>query len=106
MKNCRIDAKLGKMRKEVDWVVYPYAMGATEEEKNIISIQADHYFCIFDARDGLGMLSKRIANYPGAIHCDPRAGGTSITVPEETVQAALDALPKSGDEVAPGLLIG
>lgn len=49
----KIIAKLGKMRKAVDWVVYP--AGTAE---NVIIIQSDKRIAFFDATTGKGRLSS------------------------------------------------
>ncbi len=47
----RIIGKLGKMRKEVDWVVYPI-------KSSRIIVQSDSRIAEFDPQTGNGRLSK------------------------------------------------
>ena len=98
MKNCHITAKLGTMRKAVDWIVYPQT-----DQSGRITIQSDSRICCFFEDTGLGMLSK--AGRPYFIDLARVRGATPVEVPKDVIEAAKAAMPKSGDTVAPGLVI-
>jgi hypothetical protein len=51
------------------------------------------------------VLSKAHANGSYFIHLNPILGATPITVPPEVIAAALDARPKSGDRIGPGVYV-
>ena len=92
-----ITAKLGKMRKAVEWVVYP----GTRE--NRVLIQCNKRICCFDPQTGEGTLSAS-HNYPG-FHTLMMPGCEKITVPEDVRKAAVEATPKSGDRIGPGVYV-
>lgn len=92
----KITTKLGKMRKAVDWVVYP------PQKDGRTIIQADNYIAVFGP-DGRGLLSKRQGGGAYFVHLSPACGATPVEVPQEVVQEVLAAQPKSGDEVGPGV---
>ncbi|MGH8335626.1 MAG: hypothetical protein ACRETL_02100, partial [Gammaproteobacteria bacterium] len=50
----KIEAKLGDMRKAVEWVVYPKGTS----DAGLLVIQADKRIAAFDPTTGKGMLSK------------------------------------------------
>ena len=99
MKNCHITAKLGNMRKAVSWIVYP-----NNDCPKLLRLQSDHRCAVINRDTGVGRLSKHVANYPRFGHCE-MDGSQSITVDMETVQAAIEAEPKSGDQVGRCLFI-
>lgn len=94
-----IIAKLGNMKKEKSWVVYPRKDG----DPNII-IQTTDRIARFDATTGKGVLSK--SKYgAGFAMLNPFMGAQEITVPENVIMSALGNAPRSGDEVGPGVRI-
>ena len=82
-------AKLGSMRKEVDWIVYPVS---TTSDPELIKIQSDKQICSFDKTSGKGVLrsGKKIE---------------AVNVPAEVIAAAIEAQPKSGDQIGPGCYV-
>lgn len=94
-----INAKLGNMRKVVEWVVYPRS-AATDP----VQIQSDHRICRFGL-DGKGLLSKHVANYPNSLMLYPTFGATVVEVPQDVIAAALEAAPKAGEEIGPGVYV-
>lgn len=105
----QISAKLGNMRKAADWVVYPNASPSPNaggvDGALVIQIQSDHRIAQFNSVTGRGWLSKHKSN--GAYGPDllPILGATPVVVPADVIAAALDAKPKSGDEIGPGVYI-
>ena len=98
-----IVCKLGNMRKEVEWVVYP--LPKDEPDSKLVSIQSDHRYCVFDKETGKGLLSKHCGSGAYSIHAHPSLGATPITVPKDIIEKALAARPKSGDQIGPGIYI-
>lgn len=96
-----IKAKLGNMRKETEWVVYPAAKGDGPVRT---TIQSDHRICRFDPATGEGVLSAHQSG--GAYFHHLSLGATTITVPPEVIAAALAAQPKTGDRIGPGVVVG
>lgn len=100
----KIHAKLGTMRKVVDWVVYP------AQKDGRVTIQADNYIAMFSTRPdgevptGKVLLSKRQAGGAYFIHLSPACGATLVDLPDEVRDAALAAEPKSGDRIGPGVV--
>jgi hypothetical protein len=97
-------AKLGNMRKSTDWIVYPQSRTADRDATTLI-IQSNSRICEFDAATGAGMLSAHRTSGAYFIHLSPLLGATPITVPAEVIAAVLDAQPKSGDRIGPGVTI-
>jgi hypothetical protein len=93
-----INAKLGKMRKAVDWIVYP------AKKDGRIVIQADHRIAVFH-NDGSnkGLLSKYCPTGAYFVHLSPACGATVVDIPQDVVDAALAAQPQSGDVIGAGV---
>jgi len=89
----RIIARLGNMKKEADWVVYP------ERDAKTITIQSDHRICRFDRTTGVGFLSKHKTNYSSFADLMPFAGAMEVVVSAEVIAAAIEAQPHSGDAI-------
>ena len=83
-------AKLGRMRKPDNWVVYPRKTG----EKLVV--QAGAYICSFDAETGEGMLSKRQSGGAYFMHLSEAFGAKPVKVPQEVINAALTVEPGAG----------
>lgn len=106
----RVIAKLGTMRKTVDWIVYPQQSvrntqtGAVAPLTPTVIIQSDRRICAFDPSTGRGILS---ADYRGAnfAHLNKSLGATDIVVPPDVIMAVLAAQPKSGDSIGPGVYV-
>lgn len=95
-----VTAKLGSMRKAVEFTICP------GNENNQVIIQADRYIARFDRDTGVGVLSKSCAN-PGFMHLSKLMGATPITAPQEV----LDAIKEQGNyvqgqQLAPGVFLG
>ena len=95
-----IKCKLGNMRKEADWTVYPQ-MG----DGSFIQIQSDHRICRFDVLTGKGMLSKHKANYACNIDLMPSLGATEVVVPQSVIEAAKAVQPRSGDHIGTNVFV-
>ena len=94
----RITAKLGNMRKAVEWVVCPVSNAG-----GMVYIQSDKRICKFDPATGNGVLSAS-HNYPVFITLSlPSA--TPVVVPPDVVAACVEATPKSGDVIGSGVRV-
>ena len=99
----KITAKLGTMRKAVEWVVYP-----PQNDSRII-IQSSTYIAAFAGPQnaipqGKCLLSKRQSGGAYFVHLSPMCGASFVDLPDEVLAAALAAQPKSGDQVGPGVV--
>ena len=74
-------AKLGTMRKAVQWVIYPQ-----NDNKDEVSVQCDRYFARFNLHTGKGMISTS-QNYPTSLHISKALGGKEFRVDDETLKA-------------------
>ena len=90
----QITAKLGNMRKAVEWTVYP------PQRDGRIVIQSDSRIAMFH-NDGSGkcLLSKHRSGGAYFLHLSPACGATVVPVPQDVIDAALAAQPKSGDVI-------
>lgn len=95
-----VTAKFGTMRKAVEFTVYP-----RKAEDKTVRLQSGHRCVMFDVDSGNGFLSPHAANYPHFLQCNPSLGGVAITVPKDVIAAAVDATPKSGDQIGPGVYV-
>lgn len=77
-----VNAKLGNMRKEEEFTIYP-----RKEGDNLV-LQSDKRICIIDTKTRKGMLSKRCQN-PIFIMATRVMGATQIDVPQEVIDAAI-----------------
>lgn len=93
-----ITAKLGNMRKAAEFVVCP----VSNADPDTLYIQSDKRICKFNTKTGKGLLSNG-KGHPGftALYI----GATEITVPQEVIDAATGATPKSGDKIGPGVYV-
>lgn len=96
----RITAKLGNMRKAVDWVVYP----ASKTSDGTLVIQSDTRIAQFDPITGKGWLSAAKPNGAYFLHLNRFMGATEITVPADVIEAAVAAQPQPGDTIANGVV--
>lgn len=94
----KIIAKLGKMRKAVEWIVYP------PREDGQILIQSDKRICLFNRTTGIGVLSAS-HNYP-MFETLRLPSAETIVVPEEVVREALEKQPQKGDRIGSVGFIG
>ena len=95
----RFMAKLGNMKKEADWIVYP-----SSEDATTLTIQSDHRICQFDKKTGKGMLSKH-KTYSQFADLVGFLGATPIVVPPEIIALAVGSQPHSGDSIGGGVVI-
>lgn len=95
----QVTAKLGKMRKAVEWTIYP---GEGDE----ITIQSDHYIAAFSKTTRKGVMSKYCGSGAYFVHLMSIAGAVPIEVPQELVDECLKSQPKKGDLIGPGVVIG
>ena len=84
------DGKFGKMRKEQDFIVYPFKNSG----ENAIEIQSEHRFGVVDIT-GKGTLSANHAQYANSLslQLDQWKGkAESFTIPPEQFQKLLEAI--------------
>jgi len=89
-------AKLGNMRKAVEWITYP------ARDDGLILIQSDHRMCRFDPKTGKGTLGRNATNSCCIDLVLP--GATEIVVPKNIIDMAVDAQPNHGDSVCNGVV--
>ena len=94
----RITAKLGNMRKAVEWTVYPF----NPDSKQII-VQSDTRIAQFDPKTGIGRLSKNHSSGAYFIHL---ALAPPVQVPQTFIDQCLANQPQKGDYVGGGVYIG
>lgn len=92
-----IDAKLAGMRKEQNFVVYPFKLG----DKTIM-VQSDKCIGLFDRVTGKGVINYKGSNYKGSPHLSPLLGAEPYQFPDWFMQACFEAQPGSGDEIVKG----
>jgi hypothetical protein len=90
-----VTAKLGNMRKEVEWTVYPFKQG---EESWVI--QSDTRIARV-YRNGKVILSKAKSSGAYFVHLNPMLGATKETAPAELL-TALEALMPTGSTIKIG----
>lgn len=100
----KISAKLGKMRKTVDWVVYP------AQKDGRIVIQSDKRIATFGGPmnsipPGKALLSKSCSSGAYFVHLSPACGATLVDLPDDVLEAAIGAQPKSGQEIGPRVYV-
>jgi len=90
----QITAKLGDMRKSVEFTVYP------SQKDGRIVIQADTRIAMFhNDGSGRGLLSKRVQGGAYFLHLSPACGAKVVPIPQDVIDAALAAQPQSGDVI-------
>lgn len=98
-------AKLGNMKKAVDWTVYPQATNAVDND--VITIQSDHRIAAINVRNRTGILSAHKGSGAYFMHLNTAFGATVLSdIPQDVIDAIVATQPKKGDQVAPGLYIG
>jgi hypothetical protein len=89
-----VTAKLGNMRKPQEFVVYP------RKDGELVKVQSDKSIGVFDPETGVGRLCTK-----GSYGPDLVLNGQPYTFPADFVASALDATPKSGDQIGAGVFI-
>lgn len=95
-----IMAKLGNMRKSVEWVIYP----RKADEKGVV-IQSDKRICMFKPDTGEGILSAHCATGARFLHLNKIMGATFVMVPKDVIDAALASVAQPGQEIGPGVYV-
>jgi hypothetical protein len=90
----KVTAKLGKMRKPQEFVVYPKSEG----DRGRLKVQSDKSIGIFDPSTGEGLL-----NIKSSYHF---TGAEPFTFPKEFVEECIAAQPKKGDTIGSCVVIG
>lgn len=96
----RIQKVIGKfpgMRKDVDWVVYPWSDGATK-----FKIQSDTRIAMVDIESGKTCISKSFKGGAYFMHLSESMGAIEVHTPVEII-SQLKSLTPTGPEV---VLIG
>jgi hypothetical protein len=95
-----INAKLGTMRKSVQWSVYP------QKKDGRIVIQSNKRIAVFhDDGSNKGLLSKSCPSGAYFLHLSKACGATDVDIPQDVIDAALEAQPVSGDKIGPGVFV-
>lgn len=100
MKKNTIKARLGDMRKWVEFFVYP-----PSTNNDTILIQSDHRICKITIATRKGMLSIHRVNGAYFQDLQPFLGAKEVDVSQEIIDAALATQPKSGDKIGGGVVI-
>lgn len=94
-----ITGKLGNMRNEVQWTVYP------RSKDGRIIVQSDHRIAVFhDDGSNKGLLSEHKKNGAYFMHLSPACGATVVDVPQAFISAAIGAAPQNGDTMGNGAI--
>lgn len=89
-------AKLGKMRKPQEFVVYPKSEG----DGGFLKVQSDKSIGIFDPSTGEGKLNIKGSYFPDLMKAEP------FTFPKDFVEECIAAQPKKGDTIGSCVVIG
>ena len=78
-----LTTKLGKMRKAVEWTIYPI------KKDGRIVIQSEKRIAMF-RNDGSnkGVLSRHVGNGAYFMHLSPMCGAETVDIPQEVIDAA------------------
>lgn len=93
----RVDFKIGNMRKVVDWLVYPPSKNPETAEKTLF-VQSDKRALSINLETKKGMLSNG-KGHPGFHSTMAFCGAKEVDVPQEIIDACLEAQYHSGDVV-------
>lgn len=96
-----IQARIGNMRRTMEWVVYPRAGNAENDD---IIIQCNSRIASFDPNTGKGLLSKPCPNGAYFLHLNKAFGAVEIEVPTDVIALCQAVQPQPGDEIAPGII--
>lgn len=97
----QVICKLGNMRKNAEWVVYP----KRNNDEGHITIQSDTRICKFDPATKKGVLSAAHANGSYGIHLYPQLGAVAVDIPEDVIAACVEAQPKPGTRIGAGVYV-
>ena len=97
-----ITAKLGNMRKAVEFTVCPAVSG---HEDDTITIQSDKRIAMFNVNTGEGVVSDGKGGHPGFHKLSKVFGAIDIKVSQDIIDAAMAGQPKKGDMLGGGLMI-
>lgn len=95
--------KIGSMRKEVSWSVYPKDRNAPENDP-MLFVQCDNRALSINTETKKGMLSKPHV-HPGFHTVSKALGATEIDIPDEIIELCRNAQPKKGDTLGGGIVI-
>jgi len=87
--------KLGNMRKDVEWTVYPASRTANSDTPTLF-VQSDKRAVRINLKTGIGWLSNG-KGHPGFGSTTLFLGAKEIKVPQGFIDKALACQPKSGD---------
>lgn len=98
----RVVFKIGNMRKEADWIVYPASKDANANDPYLF-VQSDKRALSINLTTKKGRLSKS-QNYPG-FHSVYLPGSIEVDVPDELIEQLTAAQPKKGDTIGNGVCV-
>ncbi len=91
-----ITCKLGKMRKEAEWSVYP---PARLDDKNMLMIQCERRIAYIYIKEKRVLLSDGKGGHQGAYKLTVAQGAKLFDCPQEVIDAAIAAQPQPGDRI-------
>jgi hypothetical protein len=100
-----VTAKLATMRKPQEFVIYPVDLSDPTKPTSI-TVQSDKAIGKFDPATRKGVLNFRGSNSKYFPHLSASLGAVPYEFPKEFVEAVLNAIPRKGDEIGPGVYIG
>ena len=104
MNSNKVVAKLGNMKKAVEWTVYPKATDGSDEDRVII--QSHARIAAIKTSTGKALLSKACPNGAYFCHLHPAAGATVVDVDPVLLALVVTQIPQPGQEIGPGLVVG
>ena len=89
----KFNAKLGNMKKSVEWVICP------RPESREVIVQCNKRIAKINLDTGMAVLSSGKGGHNGFVHLSPMLGATECVVPQdvlEQVESLAKKLPKDG----------
>jgi len=96
----RVMGKFSGMRKEQDFIVYPYKLDQTS-----LLVQSDRAIARIDIKTGRGLLNWRGSHSKYGVHLNPALGAEEYQFPAEFVFQCLEAQPGSGQRIGSNVFI-
>lgn len=99
-----IVCKLGNMRKEADWTLYPQKADKLDE----VIIQCDKRIASVNLTTGKAMLSSGKGGHNGFMHLSPALGAVEVDVPADVLQTLKGLVAKNteGDGIGSVVVLG
>lgn len=97
----RVTFKVGPMRKEQDWSVYPESYNKSLSERlgtKTLFVQCSKRALLVNVETKKGFLSDG-KSHPGFWTTDKRYGAKEVDIPQEIIDLFVESEPKSGDKI-------